>query len=238
VPDGEGAEWRRTVWASVGVLYGELTGPVLSLNLPADLTTVAGRGLAVWAEIGQPTYLTVRQLLRDPPGFRSLNGCPVYVCENPTVVAEAANVLGASSAPLVCASGHPAGAAVLLLRSLAESGALLRYHGDFDWPGLSIANGIVARFGARPWRFDAAAYCAAAQCGGSALRGHRVEATWDPELSETMVAVGRKIEEEQVLAALLSDLSVQSSTARPSMLAVADDRHRQPPPYSAVTTVA
>jgi uncharacterized protein (TIGR02679 family) len=39
VPDGEGAEWRRTVWASVGVLCGELTNPVLTLNLPGDCHT-------------------------------------------------------------------------------------------------------------------------------------------------------------------------------------------------------
>jgi uncharacterized protein (TIGR02679 family) len=207
VPDSEGAEWRRTVWASVGVLSGELTGPVLCLNLPGDVATISGRALAVWAEVGQPTYLTVRQLLRDPPRFHTLNGHPVYVCENPTVVAEAANVLGTSSAPLVCASGHPAGAATLLLRSLAESGALLRYHGDFDWPGIGIANGIFARFRACPWRFDAAAYRASAHSAGSALRGHRVEASWDPDLSDAMVAGGRKIEEEQVLGALLADLS-------------------------------
>ena len=209
VPDGEGAEWRRTVWASVGVLCGELTSPVLCLNLPGDPETVSGQALAVWAEVGQPTYMTVRQLLRDPPRFGSLNGRPVYVCENPTVVAEAANVLGAPSAPLVCSSGHPAGAATLLLRSLVESGAQLRYHGDFDWPGIGIANGIFARFGARPWRFDAAAYRAAAHSGGSALRGQPIQASWDPELSDTMLAVGRKIEEEQTLSALLADLSGQ-----------------------------
>jgi hypothetical protein len=46
------------------------------------------------------------------------------------------------------------------------------------------------------------------------LRGHRIQASWDPELSDTMVAVGRKIEEEQVLTTLLADLSVQHSLAR------------------------
>src|SRR5438067_9664159 len=57
-------------------------------------------------QVGQPVYLTARQLLRDPPLFPSLRGRRVYVCENPTVVAEAANVLGFASAPVVCASGH------------------------------------------------------------------------------------------------------------------------------------
>jgi uncharacterized protein (TIGR02679 family) len=131
----------------------------------------------------------------------------VYVCENPTVVAEAANVVGSSSAPLVCASGHPAGAATVLLRQLAESGANLRYHGDFDWPGITIANGLFARFGVGPWQFDAAAYRAAARSGGSLLRGRAVQAAWDSELTEAMLTLGRKIEEEQVLASLLADLA-------------------------------
>jgi uncharacterized protein (TIGR02679 family) len=123
---------------------------VLCLNLPAETTTAAGRALASWSEVGQPVYLTARQLLRDPPLFPSLRGRRVYVCENPTVVAEAANVLGSASAPLVCASGHPAGAATVLLRLLAASGAHLLYHGDFDWPGITIANGLFARFGVAP----------------------------------------------------------------------------------------
>jgi uncharacterized protein (TIGR02679 family) len=207
VPEGHDAEWRRTVWASVGVLSGELTSPVLCLNLPVHATTAAGRALAGWAEVGQPVYLTARQLLRDPPPLHPLRGRCVYVCENPTVVAEAANVVGSSSAPLVCASGHPAGAATVLLRQLAESGANLRYHGDFDWPGITIANGLFARFGVGPWQFDAAAYRAAARSGGSLLRGRAVQAAWDSELTEAMLILGRKIEEEQVLASLLADLA-------------------------------
>src|SRR5262249_37871842 len=140
------------------------TGPVLTLNLPGDSATATGRALAVWREVGQPNHLTIRQLLRDPPELCA-HGRRVFVCENPTVVAEAANRLGARAAPLVCASGHPAGAATLLLRRLAGAGAELCYHGDFDWPGLTIANGIVTGFSARPWRLDAAAYQSAVSRG-------------------------------------------------------------------------
>lgn len=206
VPDGHGSEWRRTVWASVGVLSGELTGPVLCLNLPGDPATASGRALAICAEVGQPVYLTARQLLRDPPELRSLRGSSVYLCENPTVVAEAANKLGSASAPLVCASGHPAAAATVLLRMLTESGARLRYHGDFDWPGIAIANGIIGRFAALPWRLDAGSYRSAARSGGARLRGRAVEAIWDSDLTETMRMIDRKIEEEQVLPSLLADL--------------------------------
>lgn len=205
--DGEGGEWRRTVWASVGVLCGELTNPVLVLNLAADTRTPTGRALVSHRVAGQPTYLTARQLLQDQP-LPGLDGSTVYLCENPSVVAEAANRLGVACAPLVCLSGHPAAAATVLLRQLLTAGAQLRYHGDFDWPGVVIANGIVQRFHARAWRFDASAYRTAAcsLSGGQLLRGRPVTATRDPELSDAMQTAGLKIEEERVLRDILSDL--------------------------------
>jgi hypothetical protein len=52
VPHGEGAEWRRTVWASVRILCGELTKPVLTLHLPANSETPTGRELRCCAEVG------------------------------------------------------------------------------------------------------------------------------------------------------------------------------------------
>ncbi|HEY1293496.1 MAG TPA: TIGR02679 family protein [Chloroflexota bacterium] len=207
VPEGHGAEWRRTVWASVGVLCGELTSPVLCLNLPADPSTPTGKALSALARQGEPAYITARQLLRDPPTFGALHNQCVSVCENPTVVAEAANTLGAACAPLVCASGHPAGAATLLLRMLLATGAHLRYHGDFDWPGITIANGLFSRFDLTPWRFDAPAYRAADRSATTPLRGRAVQATWDPALTRAMLDAGRKIEEERVLSVLLADLS-------------------------------
>jgi len=207
VPSGEGAEWRRTVWAAVGVLCGELTSPVLTLNLGGDRETPTGRVLREWAQVGEPVHLTARQLLKHPPSLDSLRRRQVYVCENPTVVAEAANRLGAASAPLVCTSSHPAAAATTLLRLLASAGAELLYHGDFDWPGITIANGIFARFAARPWRMDALAYRGAARRGGGALRGESVAATWDRGLRSAMQEIGLRVEEEQVLDDLLADLS-------------------------------
>ncbi|HEX6676939.1 MAG TPA: TIGR02679 family protein [Actinomycetes bacterium] len=207
VPPGDGAEWRRTVWASVGVLAGELTNPVLALNLPGDPRTATGQALTLWAEAGQPVHLAARQLLRDPPDLSALQGRDVFVCENPSVVAEAANRLGKASAPLVCANAHPGAAATVLLRQLGAAGARLRYHGDFDWPGITIANGIVARFGALPWRLDTGAYRSAADRDGPPLRGRPVTSTWDPALTQAMLELCVKVEEEQVLDDLLADLA-------------------------------
>ncbi len=179
---------------------------MLALNLPGDPATATGRTLGIGAEAGQPLHLTARQLIRDPPEL-AVRGRTVFVCENPSVVAAAANRLGAGTAPLVCANAHPGAAATLLLRQLAGAGARLRYHGDFDWPGITIANGIITRFATAPWRLDAGYYRSAAARGGPALRGGPVTAAWEPALTEAMLALGVKVEEERVLDDLLADLA-------------------------------
>jgi uncharacterized protein (TIGR02679 family) len=100
--------------------------------------------------------LTLRQL-RQPPRLRS-TGTNISICENPVVTAEAADRLGTAAQLLVCVGGQPGAAAMTLLRNLAEQGAQLRYHGDFDWGGLRIGNVVFGRLPVVPWRFDSAAY--------------------------------------------------------------------------------
>jgi uncharacterized protein (TIGR02679 family) len=188
LPPGEPT---RTVWAAVGVLSGELNNPVLTLNLDD--------------RSGEPGYLTVRRLIRNPREW-AVRGTPVYVCENPAVVAAAADELGALCAALVCVRGYPAAAATVLLRQLADAGADLRYHGDFDWPGITIAGLVLRRFGAHPWRLDEAAYRAAARAGGRPLAGRAQPTPWDGGLSVAMRELGVQVEEERVLDDLLADL--------------------------------
>jgi uncharacterized protein (TIGR02679 family) len=202
VGDGEGAAWRREVWASVGLLRDELSSTVIALNLPATTDTPTGRMLAGMA--GEPAVITLRQLRRPP---RLHGGRTVSICENPVVVAEAADRLGVTAGPLVCIGGQPGVAAMTLLRGLAEGGARLRYHGDFDWGGLRIGNVVFGRLPAEPWRFDAAAYRhAAAQGAGRPLTGEPAACTWDPGLGEAMRSTGHAVEEERVLDELLADL--------------------------------
>jgi uncharacterized protein (TIGR02679 family) len=149
--------------------------------------------------------LTLRQL-RQPPRLL-LAGSTVSVCENPVVVAEAADRLGTAGAPLVCLGGQPGVAAMTLLRAIVQSGANLRYHGDFDWGGLRIGNVLFGRLPVVPWRFDAAAYRSAAARGqGRPLAGEPAVCSWDPELAAEMQRVGHAVEEERVLDDLLADL--------------------------------
>jgi uncharacterized protein (TIGR02679 family) len=203
LPDGTGAEWRREVWASVGVLRDEVSSTVLTLGLPGDARTSTGRALAAWHETGQPTVLTLRQLVRDPP---LPCGPAVFICENPVVVSTAADRLGAGCLPVVCTSGQPGAAVLHLLRQLASAGAVLHYHGDFDWGGLRIGNVVFARVPAAPWRFRAADYRAAAHRGQD-LTGTPVVAAWDGELGAAMLRTGMAVEEEHVIDDLLTDLA-------------------------------
>jgi len=206
---GSGAQSLRETWAAVGLLKDDLSSQVLALGLPGDPRTPTGRALAALHAAGQPAVLTLRQLARDapealPPGTR------VFICENPAVVAAAADRFGKDCPPLVCVGGQPSAAAVKLLRLLAQGGATLLYHGDFDWGGLRIAAGLRARIVWQPWRFDTAAYRAA-------LKEHpntthlpppptAPTAPWDPDLPAAMTREARRVEEELVLADLLSDL--------------------------------
>ena len=85
----------------------------------------------------------------------------------------------------------------------------LSYHGDFDWPGVAIATGIMARHGARPWRLAAADYEHAIRDGAGSvlLAGTRQPTPWDAALGETMAAHGQAVYEESVTGQLIADLS-------------------------------
>ncbi|MFR0355111.1 TIGR02679 family protein [Streptomyces sediminimaris] len=211
-PDGTGAEWRREVWASAGLLKDALSSTVLTLGLTGT------PALNALAETGEPAVLTLRQLTRTPPRTAPAT---VYVCENPTVLATAADRLPRSRRrsngspsfpgrpPLVCLQGQPSAAALTLLRHLHAHGATLRYHGDFDWGGLRIAAALLRRVPWQPWRYTAADYRAAASAAPLAppLTGAPATAPWDPDLRPALTEIGVRVEEEAVLGLLLGDLT-------------------------------
>ena len=196
--DEMSGERARDQWAAAGVLVNELARPALALNLP---------GLA-GVEPGEPAYLSLRGLMRSPPAWAVI-GRPVFVCENPNLLAIAADRLGPRCAPLVCTDGMPAAAQRTLLTQLRTAGATLHYHGDFDWPGLRIGNHMVSEHGAKLWRFSATDYREAvlgAPRPGRRLDAADVIALWDDSLAETMSAERLAIDEEALAEVLLRDL--------------------------------
>ncbi|MBC7452923.1 MAG: TIGR02679 family protein [Massilia sp.] len=199
--DADSEETVRETWAAAGVMVNELARPALFLNLPGAL-----------AITGEPAYLSLRALLRCPPAWE-LNGRLVFVCENPNLVAIAADALGAACAPLVCTDGMPAAAQRTLLHQLRAAGAMLRYHGDFDWPGIAIGNLVMRQFSATPWRFCARDYMTTATgiTDGRTLGEASVTAEWDTTLSAAMGSAGWAIDEEAVATELLRDLSQKTT---------------------------
>lgn len=214
-PDGiPEASRRRDAWASVGVRRDELSSTVLVLNLPGNVATSAGRMLEEGRREAQPLVLTLRQLA-DVESVLGPPGPTVSICENPSVVATAAERLALSSGPLVCTSGQPGAATVALLAGLRRAGAELRHHGDFDPGGVAIAGYLRSRLGVVPWRFGTADYRAALEAMGErGLASCRAWPTdealrtpWDPPLADAMRDAGVRVEEEHVLDGLLDDLA-------------------------------
>lgn len=192
----------RAVWAGAGVLVNELARPALFLNLPV------AEGHAGGMKPGEPDYVSLRALLRAPPAW-AVTGRAVHVCENPNLVAIAADAMGSRCAPLVCTDGMPGAAQRTLLLQLARAGARLQYHGDFDWAGLRIGNWVMRTCGAHPWRYGTADYLAAVRdvpVHARALRPDSVEADWDADLASAMRARAQAVDEEAVAAALMPDL--------------------------------
>lgn len=196
-------ERPREQWARLGVTVNELAAPALCLNLPIQQSA-----LALIAP-GEPIHLTLRKLLRDPPPW-AVGNRDVFVCENPNIVAIAADRLGENCAPLVCTDGMPSAAQQTLISQLRASGARLRYHGDFDWPGLRIGNFVIRVLGATPWRFGTEDYLTACLTGGSKLGdAARVEAEWDAQLATAMAERACTIHEEAIAESLLLDLRTE-----------------------------
>ncbi len=204
----------REQWMRLGVTVNELARPALALNLCAHDDSSAATLARAAASQGEPVHLSLRALLRQPPAW-DVAGRDVFVCENPAVVAIAADALGATSAPLVCTEGMPAAAQRTLLAQLAGRGGQLRYHGDFDWPGLAVGNFVMRTFGAAPWRFGLEDYLAAAcpDRGGLLTAAGRVEAAWDARLSAAMAERLIVVHEEAVADVLLRDLQIDLSGA-------------------------
>jgi uncharacterized protein (TIGR02679 family) len=193
----------RAVWAKAGVMVNELARPALFLNVPF----AAADGSNTFVP-GQPDYASLRWLMRSRPEW-DVAGKDVYVCENPNIVAIAADHLGKRCGPLVCTDGMPAAAQRELLSQLRTAGAKLWYHGDFDWPGIRIANLMHRQHGVVAWHMDETAFAAAVESSkglGKKLSGTEVVATWAPSLQFHMARHGLAIQEEAVAASLLVDL--------------------------------
>lgn len=205
------AEWRdsegwRRAWDSVGVRCDEVSSAVKVLNLRPQGESLLERTLREHAREGRPCVVTLQQLRAEPLRFAATPPATlpaeVFVCENPAILQAAAARLGARSRPLVCLDGRPRTATHELLALLRGAAVVLRYHGDFDWWGVQIANQVMQRHGAVPWCYGAAEY----RPGTRRLHGAPVDASWDAALRPALLAAGTAMDEEAMMDLLLAQL--------------------------------
>jgi uncharacterized protein (TIGR02679 family) len=206
------AAGRRALWRLVSVTPDEVSSTVLTYGLRPVGGGWREQALRQRADHHAEAHLTPRDLhdlqLRLPAGT------VIHICENPRVVEVAADA--ACFRPLVCTSGSAATVVLTLLDALAATGCRFAYHGDFDWPGIALANRIIRRYKAQPWRMGAEDYehlAARSKTGGIPqlpLDGEPVSAAWDPGLAPAMTALGVALHEEVTLNLLIADLSRQA----------------------------
>jgi uncharacterized protein (TIGR02679 family) len=179
-------------------------------------TTVLTYGLrpdnVPWLHERAEAHLTLREVRRITP--LRLPHRTVFVCENPRVLEAALD--NGIVAPMVCTMGNPTTVTLALLDAITASGQVqLAYHGDFDWPGLAIANRIMTRYPTRPWQFTASCYRAAVEQAAARstprhpLTGRPAHSPWNPDLAEAMSELGISIHEEALIENLLTDLQTQ-----------------------------
>jgi uncharacterized protein (TIGR02679 family) len=206
VPAPAGREAERALWTAAGVVTDDLASQVLVLNVRA-----VGDGLGEWltgaAEAGEPFRVTLHQLTVMPVMPLAID---LRVCENPAVLRAAAARLGADSAPLVCTEGEPSVACYRLLQAALATGTRIRWHSDFDWPGLRMTAAAIRRLGATAWLMGADDYRGALAVSSEPLKGPAAESPWDRRLADLMQASGRAVTEERQLAALLAELADRS----------------------------
>lgn len=194
------AAGRRELWESAGVRVDAVSTTCLTVGMRASGPGSAAARLRLACDAGDPVHLTawdLRRITIEPPA-------QVLVCENPRVLEAVAERHG-SRYPVVCTSGRPALVVLDVLHAVA--GSRLRYHGDFDWPGVAIANRLIDDVAVAPWRMGAAEYADGLDADGLPLTGPPVEPAWDPELGAAMRHHRVAVHEEAVLAALLDALA-------------------------------
>lgn len=191
---------RRALWQRVGVATDEVSGTVLVWAFRPPGRDRWSAMMRERADLGLITHLTTHELTRaaQPTGPDEV----VHACENPQVLQRLA--AAGVDRPLLCTSGNPSAAGAMLLDRLE-----VRYHGDFDWPGIAIARRLIDR-GVTPWRLGRADYLEGVDRLPTDRRlplTGRVETTpWDDELQTAMLAADVAVHEEAMIDLLLTDL--------------------------------
>lgn len=214
----------RHAWDALGVDIDNLTGGLLALGIAPE-----GWHLPPGAVVTLPP----RELSDVRWPVPATQGGWVFVTENPSVVAAAADLVrentatsdglavasasstaGGQTTRLLCTVGTPSAVETAAVGRLAAAGWNVAVRADFDPAGLAHVRALLAAAPtALPWRMDVAAYeqsvAATPRASFKAAPALSLDPSatpWAPALAAAMAAHGVPAFEEDLLPRLLDDL--------------------------------
>ena len=200
----------RALWEAAGILANRVSAPVLTWSLPVLGESALDEQIRSASAGGLPVHISLLALHKYPVIVP--RGSPVLVVENPRLV-EAAVERRLPSC-VITTHGNPSTAVKALLHQLRESGASIRYHGDFDSEGIKLCRRMCKDGAATPWMMDARDYEAAIDRAEQA--GIRLvqdsndcgDTPWDPDLQAAFQRRDQRIiHEEFILDSVLDQFT-------------------------------
>lgn len=201
----------RSAWDRAGVPSDTVSAPALTWNLPVLEANPLAPIFHTATRLGSVAHLSQMALRANP--LEIPPGTTVLVTENPRIVEEAAKRRSVLS--VLTTNGNPSTAVRLLIAQLLASGAILRYHGDFDAAGLAICRRM-ASLGLHPWHMDVTDYERALANAVATEVDLPVDAAdpgptpWDEALRDVFQRSRRVVHEERLLDELLAEEPVET----------------------------
>jgi len=207
------------LYNNANLLVDTISSSVAVFNL-ADAITRSGQVDPLLQAAGTRVLLLPQRQLLEWSKVRATRS-DIYGIENPQVFEEIVDSLlyldtHVILPTLVCTSGWPSVAALLLLDQLLAASPENRfyYSGDFDLKGLQIAAHLLARYPTQclPWRFDPETYTQALQSEGvTAHAGELAQLNVLPPVFAPLIAAMQEKKkwayQEGIAATLTQDVS-------------------------------
>lgn len=200
---------RRELLARAGLGEDDLSTVVYAAGVQPAGGGLCGEILRSCAEASHVAALTLAQV-RDAERL-VLGVREVWVVQSPVVLALALRRFGRTCPPVVCTSGWPNSAVVLLLRRLSAAGAELNFQGSFDGDGVRITAHLLTKTRIRPWRMSVADYLEALDRNPSGPDVGRItEAPWDAALAAALREHRTAVPQDRTATGLLDDAARRS----------------------------
>lgn len=192
----------RASWARVGVSCDELVGGLMMLGIHPEGWIIPNDAVVTVP----PRYLVEARWPAAPTG-----GGWVFVTENPSVIAAAADIASAGLVRLICTNGTPSAIEVAAVAALETEGWQVAVRADFDAAGIRHVNSVLAATqDARPWRMSDQDYLSALNALGATrsegMGQEMPDPSWDLGLGTAMRVKGTPVFEESLMPLLLQDL--------------------------------